>query len=106
MVICILSSLSQQGDIERLASYCETDVDGASNIIFSPQKCRDDESLIEHYRHYIEHIKDSDLIIAISKPDGTFGEAVSYEIAIAKTFDKIIRYITPTELLVLSIENI
>lgn len=53
----------------------------------------DTKSFEELVEQSFKHIKDADLIIAVKKPDGTFGEGAIYEIVFAKQLNKDIMYI-------------
>ena len=69
--ICILASLSQRTDIEEAVKYYRT----PDNIIDYPK---------EQYNKTLFEI-DYDFIC---KDDGTFGESVTYELALATYFGK------------------
>ena len=81
--ICILASLSQQSDIKEAVQH------------YKPQSClvdypieRPDKSLFEIDFDYICRIAAADMVVAIPKLDGSFGESVTYELAVAKYLDK------------------
>lgn len=55
---------------------------------------------LENYQNLIDdtilHLRSADLVLAISKPDGTYGDSTNYEIAIARMLDKEVLYILST----------
>lgn len=81
--ICILASLSQQLEIEEAVEHYKT----PNCIIDYPVK-QDNKTLFEIYHDYIFRIALADKIVAIPKNDGTFGESVTYELAIATYLNK------------------
>lgn len=81
--ICILASLSQKSDIEEVVKQYKTPY----NIIDYPKE-QLNKTLFEIDYDFICKIASADLVIAIYKDDGTFGESVTYELAIATYFDK------------------
>ena len=81
--ICILASLSQRTDIEEAVKYYRT----PDNIIDYPKE-QYNKTLFEIDYDFICKIASADRIIAISKDDGTFGESVTYELALATYFGK------------------
>ena len=90
--ICILASFSQRSDIEEVVKHYKT----PDNIIDYPKE-QSHKTLFEIDYDFICKIASADRIIAISKDDGTFGESVTYELAIATYFGKPIETIVPVK---------
>ena len=88
MVNCyIISSLSQPKNniIQALA-----DTLGGSVRYVKPEP---DKSFTECVSNCFDNIEWADIIYALPKPDGTFGEGVTYELEYAKRLGKEIRII-------------
>lgn len=86
MRVCILASLSQKSDIETVANHYKKD----GNLVDYPIPSR--KNRLSICLDYIYKIKNADIIVAIPKRDRTFGDSVTYELAIAKYFDKPVVY--------------
>lgn len=88
MVNCyIISSLSQPKDniIQALANT----LSGSVRYV----KPEPDKSFAECVSNCFDNIEWADIIYALRKPDGTFGEGVTYELEYAKRLGKKIRII-------------
>ncbi len=81
--ICILASLSQRLAIEEAVEHYKSQ----GNIVDYPIE-QHDKTLFEIDYDYICRIASADMVVAIPKHDGTFGESVTYELAIAKYLGK------------------
>ena len=64
--------------------------DGISCIV--PTPLEKGENLIDHYKKWLRIMDDADLVIFVKKPDGSLGEATSYEFAYCMNRD--IRLVT------------
>ena len=96
MVITIIGSLARKKEMDEIKAFCE----GCGSVVNSPgdpevQK----EPLVDIQRTWIEKIEEADLIIAVPKSVAMtangdskyvleFGESTSYEMAIARRFNK------------------
>lgn len=78
--IYIISSLAQQKNIQALA-----DTLGGSVRYVKPEP---DKSFAECVSNCFDNIEWADIIYALPKPDGTFGEGVTYELEYAKRLGK------------------
>ena len=71
--VFVIGSLKQQEDIERIsAGYKKT----YKNVLFvsaDPSK-----SIAEHIKECFDRIESADMIVAVKKPNNTFGEGVTY----------------------------
>lgn len=81
--ICILASLSQQSAIEEAVQHYKSE----GCLVDYPVEQRD-KTLFEIDFDYICRIAAADMVVAIPKYDGSFGESVIYELAIAKYLNK------------------
>lgn len=81
--ICILASLSQQSAIQEAVEHYKKH----GNIVYFPAE-QHDKTLLEIDFDYICQIASADMVVAIPKYDGSFGESVTYEMAIAKYLGK------------------
>lgn len=81
--ICILASLSQQSAIEKAVQHYKSQ----GCLVDYPIE-QHDKTLFELDFDYICRIAAADMVVAIPKPDGSFGESVTYELAVAKYLDK------------------
>ena len=88
--VFVIGSLKQQEDIEIIAAgYKET----YKNVLFvsaDPSK-----SIAEHIKECFDRIESADVVVAIKKPNNTFGEGVTYELEYAKRLNKTIIEILP-----------
>ena len=92
MVVTIIGSLTEKKEMDKIKAF----LDKCGAIVNSPgdpelQK----EPLVNIQRTWIEKIEEADLIIAIPKSVSLaanyvleFGESTSYEMAIARRFNK------------------
>ncbi len=81
--ICILASLSQQSAIEEAVEHYKSH----GFLVDYPIEQRD-KTLFEIDFDYICRIAAADKVVAIPKYDGSFGESVTYEMAVAKYLGK------------------
>lgn len=81
--ICILGSLSQQSAIEEAVEHYKSH----GWLVDYPIEQRD-KTLFEIDFDYICRIAAADKVVAIPKYDGSFGESVTYEMAVAKYLGK------------------
>lgn len=81
--ICILASLSQKSTIEEAVRHYKQQ----GCLVDYPVE-QSDKTLFEIDFDYICRIASADMVMAIPKPDGSFGESVTYELAVAKYLDK------------------
>lgn len=81
--ICILASLSQQSAIEEAVEHYKSQ----GYIVDYPTEQRD-KTLFEIDYDYICRIAKASMVVAIPRHDGSFGESVTYEMAIAKYLGK------------------
>lgn len=81
--VCILASLSQQSAIEEAVKHYKSE----GCIVDYPIE-QHDKTLFEIDYDYICRIASADMVVAIPKCDGTFGESVTYELAVAKYLGK------------------
>lgn len=81
--ICILASLSQQSTIEKAVEHYKSH----GWLVDYPIEQRD-KTLFEIDFDYICRIAAADKVVAISKYDRSFGESVTYEMAVAKYLGK------------------
>lgn len=84
--VFVIGSLKQQEDIERIASgYKKT----YKNVLFvsaDPSK-----SITEHIKNAFDKIESADVVVAVKKPNNTFGEGVTYELEYARRLNKTIK---------------
>lgn len=80
--ICILASLSQKSAIEEAVKHYKSQ----GCLVDYPIE-QHDKSLFEIDFDYICRIAAADKVVAIPKYDGSFGESVTYEMAVAKYLD-------------------
>ena len=81
--VCILASLSQQSAIEEAVKHYKSE-----GCIVDYPKEQHDKTLFEIDYDYNCRIASADMVVAIPKCDGTFGESVTYELAVAKYLGK------------------
>lgn len=85
--VFVIGSLKQQEDIKRIADiYKET----YKNVLFvsaDPSK-----SIAEHIKNAFDRIESADVVVAVKKPNNTFGEGVTYELEYAKRLNKTIKW--------------
>lgn len=87
--VIIISSLSRENDIKKVADYYKKlgyDVD-------YPIK-QSDKEFSRIVEDYLYKISLADIVVAITKSDGTFGTGVTYELAFARYLNKRIVVIT------------
>lgn len=87
MRIYIIGSMSQIGYIEILQDFLKHSFKGYTVEAVRRRPDKDIKELISDCFSKIEH---SDIIVALAKPDGTYGEGVLYEIEYANRLHKII----------------
>lgn len=81
--ICILASLSQQSAIKEVVQHYKSQ---GCLVDYPIEQC--DKTLFEIDFDYICRIAAADIVVAIPKHDGSFGESVTYELAVAKYLNK------------------
>lgn len=87
-VVTIIGSLTHSSyDIIMLSNYL-LDMGFTVYDPVTSNRQNKNMTLYDIQDFYISYIINADLVIAVPKPDGTFGESTSYEMAIAKTFHK------------------
>lgn len=86
ITITIIGSLKQEKEI-RDASDFAFEVFDAVRAVYIPIFELDSKPLIRIQEKELRQITKSDLVIAVPKPDMTFEESTSYEIAIAHHFN-------------------
>lgn len=77
MKIVIVGSLSLQKEMEVIANIQKK---LGHNVVFPKQS---DRPLIDIIEDFYTYINEANLVIAVPKKDGTFGDGVRYEIAFA-----------------------
>ena len=93
--ICIIGSLSQANLIKKLAKQLEKE-----NLHFNVKYVHKKKEPIETIIHdCFDTIASSHHIIAIKKPDNSFGRGTLYEIEFAKRIDKPIYFVNPKDIL-------
>lgn len=87
-IITIIGSLTHSSyDITMLSNYL-LDLGFTVHDPVTSNRQNKNMTLYDIQDFYISYIINADLVIAVPKPDGTFGESTSYELAIAKAFHK------------------
>lgn len=81
--ICILASLSQQSAIKEAVEHYKSE----GWLVDYPIE-QHNKTLFEIDFDYICRIAAADKVVAIPKYDGSFGESVTYEMAVAKYLGK------------------
>lgn len=111
MIITIVGSLKMLDELKKCEEWLRTnflvsDRDGL--VIHSPaytdEALKDGgpyygrklRTLYQVDRVYLEHLESADLVVAVPKKDGTFGESTTYEIAMAHHFGKTVMIYKPT----------
>lgn len=93
--ICIIGSLSQANLIKKLAKQLEKE-----NLHFNVKYVHKKKKPIETIIHdCFDTIASSHHIIAVKKPDNSFGRGTLYEIEFAKRIDKQIYFVNPKDIL-------
>lgn len=93
--ICIIGSLSQANLIKKLAKQLKKE-----NLHFNVKYVHKKKEPIETIIHdCFDTIASSHQIIAIKKPDNSFGRGTLYEIEFAKRIDKPISFVNPKDIL-------
>lgn len=88
--VFVIGSLKQQEDIERIAAgYKKT----YKNVLFVSED--PSKSIAEHIKECFDRIESADAVVAVKKPNNTFGEGVTYELEYAKRLNKTIIEILP-----------
>lgn len=87
--IIIISSLSQENEIKEVADYYKK----LGHIVDYPIK-QSDKEFSRIVEDYLYRISLADVVVAITKSDGTFGTGVTYELAFARYLNKPIVIIT------------
>lgn len=83
MTYVICGSMKQMDEMKNLKDILEGLYGDTAKVILPvPLKCN--EFLSEHYETWMENLDRADLIFILTKPDGTIGEATSYELAYCK----------------------
>ena len=85
----IIASLRQEDDIKKVADKYKK----LGYIVDYPIK-QPDKELSRIIEDYLYKISLADSVVAITKPDGTFGVGATYEIAFARYLNKPITIIT------------
>lgn len=91
MYIVICGSLnSSRDEIIKLSNMINDSINiNAMDPIISAKQVDNNcnlksAALYDYQAVYCNHLKSADLVLAVAKPDGTFGESTSYEIAICR----------------------
>ncbi len=84
MKIFVIGSLSVEDSIKSVADLYSTLGADVKYVKKQP-----DKSLEYLIKEAFERISEADMIVAVPKPDGTFGEGTTYELAFAKHLGKI-----------------
>lgn len=93
--IYIIGSLSQANLIKKLAKQLKKE-----NLHFNIKYVHKKKELIETIIHdCFDTIASSHHIIAVKKPDNSFGRGTLYEIEFAKRMDKPIYFVNPKDIL-------
>ena len=87
--VIIISSLSQENEIKKVSDYYKK----LGYIVDYPTK-RSDKEFSRIVEDYLYRISIADIVVAITKSDGTFGTGVTYELAFARYLNKRIVIIT------------
>lgn len=103
MTITIVGSLKMFDELKECEEWLRTNFlvsDRHGLVVHSPvytNEARKDggpyygrniRTLYQVDRAYLEHLESADLVVAVPKKDGTFGESTTYEIAMAHHFGK------------------
>lgn len=97
MIVTIIGSLTKKKEMDEIKAFWER----RGAVVNSPEIQK--EPLVDIQRTWIEKIEEADLIVAVPKgvamtANGDskyvleFGESTSYEMAIAKRFNKVILF--------------
>lgn len=93
--IYIIGSLSQAKLIKKLAKQLKKE-----NLHFNVKYAHKKKKSIETIIHdCFDKITSSNHIVAVTKPDGSFGRGTLYEIEFAKRIDKPIYFVNPKDIL-------
>ena len=93
MKVVIVASLSQMDDIYKVVNICQK----LGIEVHYPRK-QPDKEFSKIVEEYFEKISKADLILAIEKEDGSFGNSCTYELTFAKYLNKPIQIIRKEEL--------
>ena len=93
MKVVIIASLSQMNDIYKIVNICQK----LGIEVHYPRK-QPNKEFSKIVEEYCEKISRADLILAIEKEDGNFGNGCTYELAFAKYLNKPIQIIRKEEL--------
>lgn len=83
MKVVILSSLKQEEKIKFMANIF---INFGAEVVYPKKEF--EKSLLTIDIDYIKEIHNADMVIAIPKDDGSFGESVTYEMALVIYFGK------------------
>lgn len=81
--IVIIASLYQEDDIKTTVDYYTR----LGYVVDYPKR-QPNKNFADIVEDYLRKIYDADLVVAITKNDGTFGEGATYELAFAEFFGK------------------
>lgn len=79
----VIGSLKQQKDIKTIADCYKKTYKNVSYVIADPSK-----SITEHIKNAFDKIEFADVVVAVKKPNNTFGEGVTYELEYARRLHK------------------
>ena len=85
----IIGSSQQEAEIQQLAA----DMQNKYKVNYITKQT--DKSFEELVSYAFTNIENSDLIVAIKKPDNTIGQGTTYELEFAKRLRKQIRIVNP-----------
>ena len=93
MKVVIVASLSQMDDIYKVVNICQK----LGIEVHYPRK-QPEKKKKKIVEEYFEKISKADLILAIEKEDGSFGNSCTYELTFAKYLNKPIQILRKEEL--------
>lgn len=85
----IIGSSQQEAEIQQLAA----DMQNKYKVNYITKQT--DKSFEELVSNTFTNIENADLIVALKKPDNTFGQGTTYELEFAKRLRKQIRIVNP-----------
>lgn len=83
--VYVIGSIKQHTSIKRIATYYS---DIYKNVLYV--SAEHDESLTHLVKKSFDRIEEADIIVAVKKPNNTFGEAVTFELEYARRLHKMI----------------
>lgn len=87
-MIYVIGSVSQEEDIKKVADYFRNYFKDKGGFTVEYVKKEPEKSLVTLILECFNKIQESDTVVAVKKPDGSYGTGTTYEICFAKFIGK------------------